>query len=277
MKRWGPALFAQLAAWVVAVYCLGRPGPGLEALPTSVLAALLAATISRMLREPRWRSPMQAAFALAAGLGSQSTLPPWIWAVALAASLLVFGGGLTGRRAPLYLTQQRALAAVLACLPEDLEGQCVDVGAGVGSFILSIAPLRPRLRFSGIERSPLVCLIGNLRCRIQGAGSVRFGDLWQYPLDGVQVLYAFLSPEAMEGLWRKACEEMAPGTLLLVNAFPVPGVDAEQCERYGPGDSECVWRYRLPGPPGPVRAGSTRAMRAAPEPAGTSNPSSSPR
>lgn len=250
MRRWSPALAAQLSGWLCALVLLGAPGPGLAGvLPQAVLAALAASLASLLLREPRWRAPMQAGFALAAGLGSQAAVPAWLWALALLACLLVFGGGLTGRRAPLYLTQPRALQALLECLPEDLDGACLDAGAGIGSFILRVAPLRPRLHFSGIERSPLVCLLGDLRCRLNRRGRVRFGDLWRTPLGDYRVVYAFLSPEAMEGLWNKACKEMEAGSLLLVNAFPVPGVDPSLARRYGDGRSDCVYGYRLPGRP----------------------------
>ncbi len=241
-------MLAQGLAWLLAMTLLGVPGPDWrEMLPVALLAAALAALASRLLGEPRWRTPMQAVFALAAGLGSRSDFPAWAWGAALILSLLVFGGGLTGRRAPLYLTQPRALDALLACLPEGVAGSCLDVGAGLGSFLLRMAPLRPGLRFEGIERSPLVCVLGDLRCRLAGVGRVRFGDLWQSSLADYQVVYAFLSPEAMEGLWSKACAEMAEGSLLLVNAFPIPGVEAEHTARYGEGASDCVYCYRLPG------------------------------
>jgi hypothetical protein len=50
----------------------------------------------------------------------------------------------------------------------------------------------------------------------------------------------------MEGLWHKACAEMPAGSLVVVNAFPVPGVAAECSAHYGEGSSECVYRYRVP-------------------------------
>lgn len=251
MKRWGRALLAQGVAWLFARWLLIQLSPaGVGSLAEAMLAGLLAAAFSQALREPPWRMPMQAGFSVAVWAGQQAFLPAWAWSVALGLSLLVFGGGLTGRRAPLYLTQARALEAILACLPENAQGRCVDVGAGLGSFILRLAPLRHALQFHGIERAPLVCLLADLRCRVHRAGRVHFGDLWAFDLSQTQVVYAFLSPEAMEGLWRKVCTEMAPGSLLVVNAFPVPGVQAEFSARYGDGSSECVYRYRVPEPGG---------------------------
>ena len=248
MRRWWPALCAQALGWLIARLLLEPLGTAVPwpVTANALVAGLWAALLSLLLREPKWRAPMHLAFCLAVGLAQQLSLPPLVWAGALAVSLLVFGGGLTGRRAPLYLTQERALAAILDCVPEDSSGACLDVGAGVGSFILRIAPLRPGLAFAGIERSPLVCLLADLRCRWAGLGRVRFGDLWQSSLAGYQVVYAFLSPEAMEGLWQKACVEMEAGTLLVVNAFPIPGVQASRSSRYGEGASEVVYAYRLP-------------------------------
>ena len=252
MRRWAPAMLAQGLGWILASFILQQLAPDWRgSFPEAALAGGWAAVFSQRLHEPGWRSPMQFGFSLALWLGLHSILPGWVWAAAFALSLLLFGGGLTGRRAPLFLTQARALDALLACLPEDLDGSCLDVGAGLGSFQRQVAPLRPRLHFRGIERAPLTCLVGHLCCRLSDCGTIALGDLWQTDLAPHAVVYAFLSPEAMPALWQKARREMQPGSLLLVNAFAVPDVMPDQAERYGDADSDVVYAYRLPGPRGP--------------------------
>ncbi len=252
MRRWAPAILAQALGWLLASFILQQLAPAWRGtFPEAAMAGGWAAIFSQRLHEPGWRSPMQFGFSLALWVGLHSIIPGWAWAVAFALSLLMFGGGLTGRRAPLYLTQSRALDALLACVPENLDGNCLDVGAGLGSFQRRLAPLRPRLQFRGIERAPLTCLLGNLRCRLADCGHITMGDLWQADLQRYAVVYAFLSPEAMPALWQKALEEMQPGSLLLVNAFAVPDVTPQQAERYGDGDSDVIYAYRLPGPRGP--------------------------
>ncbi len=249
MSRWWPALTAQGLGWILAMFIVRELEPAWQGTVLEAgLAGAWAALLSHRLHEPAWRSPMQFAFSVALYAGQHSVVPPPLWAGAFAISMLLFGGGLTGRRAPLYLTQARAVDALLACIPENLDGVCLDVGAGLGSFLLQVAPLRPRLTFRGIERAPLTALLGDLRCRLRACGRIGLGDLWHADLSEASVVYAFLSPEAMEALWTKAVQEMRTDTWLVVNAFAVPGQTPERSERYGDGESEVVYAYRLPGP-----------------------------
>jgi len=249
MKRWGFALLAQLLAWLISILILETADPSLHAsLIEAVLAGTFAALFSVLFKEPSWRMPMQFSFSVLLGLGlNMQALPSYVWFLALCISSLMFGGGITGKRAPLYLTQQKAFDAILSCIPEDLEGHCCDVGAGIGSFLVRVAPLRPRLKLAGIERAPLTCWVGKVRCQWHRAGNIHWGDLWKTSLKDYQVVYAFLSPEAMEALWLKAKQEMPPGALLIVNAFEIPKVKAHQVIRYGKSPSDQILCYRLPG------------------------------
>jgi hypothetical protein len=250
MKRWGLALFAQGLAWIISILILESADPSLHvSVIEALLAGIFAALFSALFKEPIWRMPMQLGFSILVGLGLHiQTLPNYVWLIALSIASLLFGGGITGKRAPLYLTQQRAFEAILSCIPEHLEGKCLDVGAGIGSFMLSVAPHRPQMLFEGVERAPLTCVVGNLRCKWFRAGSIKWGDLWKISLHDYQVVYAFLSPEAMEALWLKAKKEMQPGALLIVNAFEIPKIKADRVIRYGQGMSDQILCYRLPKP-----------------------------
>jgi hypothetical protein len=249
MRRWGFALIAQGLGWLLAIGILESVDLNLHAgFIEAFLAAVFAMLFSMLFKEPFWRTPMQGGFSVLIGLGLHfESIPNYLWLIALCIASLLFGGGITGRRAPLYLTQQKAFEGILSCIPEHCEGKCLDVGAGIGSFILRMAPLRPKLVFEGIERAPLTCLLGNMRCRLQGSGTIKWGDLWKISLQQYQVVYAFLSPEAMETLWLKAKREMPSGSLLIVNAFAIPNVKADQVLRYGNSPSDQILCYRLPG------------------------------
>jgi uncharacterized membrane protein YjjB (DUF3815 family) len=249
MRRWGYALLAQGLAWLLAMMILESADQELHAtFIEAFLAAVFAMLLSMLFKEPFWRTPMQGGFCLLVWVGLHfESIPHFLWLIALLMASLLFGGGITGRRAPLYLTQQKAFEGILSCIPENCEGKCLDVGAGIGSFILNIAPLRPKLIFEGIERAPLTCLLGNMRCKLHHAGAIQWGDLWKTSLQNYQVVYAFLSPEAMESLWIKARNEMPSGSLLIVNAFAIPNVKADQVIRYGNSPSDQILCYRLPG------------------------------
>jgi hypothetical protein len=248
MKRWGYALLAQGLGWLFSIFILESADLSLHAsLVEACLAGTFSALFSLLFKEPLWRMPMQTGFSVLLGLGMYfQSIPSYLWLIALFVASLLFGGGVTGRRAPLYLTQQRAFKAILSCIPENLEGKCLDVGAGIGSFMIHIAPLRSQLNFEGIERAPLTCLMGNILCKWKQSGIIRWGDLWKTSLHDYQVVYAFLSPEAMEALWLKAKKEMPPGSLLIVNAFAIPKVKPDKMIRYGHSASDQILCYRLP-------------------------------
>ena len=53
---------------------------------------------------------------------------------------------------------------------------------------------------------------------------VTWGDFQNLDLVCYDVVYAYLSPAAMPGLWVKASREMRAGSLLISNSFAVPGV-----------------------------------------------------
>jgi len=248
MKRWGLAVLAQGLGWVISALILESADTALHAtLIEGFLAGIFAALLSLLFKEPRWRAPMHIVFGVSIWLGLHfDTVPHFVWLIALCVAGLLFGGGVTGRRAPLYLTQHKAFEAILSCIPEALSGKCLDVGAGIGSVMVRIAPLRPNLQCEGIERAPLTCLLGNIRCQWTRTGYIRWGDLWKISLKEYQVVYAFLSPEAMEPLWLKAKTEMPGGALLIVNAFEIPQVKADQVVRYGKGPSDQILCYRIP-------------------------------
>ena len=81
------------------------------------------------------------------------------------------------------------------------------------------------------------------------AGSVQF--LWssyeRLDFSKFDVVFAYLSPAAMDALWRKASTEMRPGSQLVSFEFPVVGV-AEACAVFtqnGAGNARklYVWTF----------------------------------
>ena len=97
-------------------------------------------------------------------------------------------------------------------------------GAGIGSTTVPLADQMPDSQFTGYENAPLTWLIGRLLSLGRPNISWRWEDMWQAQLGEYDVVYAFLSPAPMPDLWKKVCAEMQPGSLLVSNSFPVPGV-----------------------------------------------------
>jgi hypothetical protein len=182
----------------------------------------LAMALSGALRLPTWWLPIQGGFVPALAWASRLNLPPWAWLAGFALLWLVFRSN-PRERVPLYLSNRATWDAVASLLPEDRPCSFVDLGCGLGGGLARLARQRPQARFLGIESAPLPCLWAWLRARQRPNLRVRWGDLWAEDLGRHDLVYAFLSPEPMPGLWRKARAEMRPGALLVSNSFEAPG------------------------------------------------------
>ncbi|MBK9777817.1 MAG: hypothetical protein IPP62_15925 [bacterium] len=224
-RRWPPgavALMAQVAAWAVAA-------PGLVlAWPTAVvlgIQAVAAFVVSRSLRQPFWWQLINAAFFPVIGLARHLTIHPG-WYLAGFAVLALTSLGSLRTRVPLYLSSSAAVDAVVQRLPERPGLKVIDLGCGLGGWLLRLKAARPDLVASGVEMAPLNFLVSRLR--LSRRAEVRLGSIWETDLSGYDVVYAYLSPAPMPRLWEKVRREMRPGSLFISNSFDVPGFPPDE-------------------------------------------------
>lgn len=195
-------------------------------LALAVLQGLLAAALSRLLNAPWWWMPIHLIFLPTAIGATHLGLSPWWYLGGFVLLLLVFGR--TDRsRVPLYLSNRVTAQAVEALLPQSA-ARMIDLGCGDAGLLRTIARARPDCEFVGIEHAPLTYAWAKLRTFGQRNLQIRYGDLWRCDLGPFDLVYAFLSPVPMPKLWIKACEELAPGALLVSNSFEIPGCAPEQ-------------------------------------------------
>lgn len=187
------------------------------------VVALLAASISR---QPLWWRCMHFAFMPLVWGVLQLNIDPGWFLFAFILLLLVYRGALSGQ-VPLYLSNGQTVAALEILLRERQAKTFLDLGAGVGSTLLPLARRHPEIRFTGVENAPLTWFFGWLRTCRQRNIDWRWGDLWQTGLAPFDIVYAFLSPAPMSGLWQKVETEMVSGSLFVSNSFAVPEVEPE--------------------------------------------------
>lgn len=227
---WPPALLAmgvQAVAWLLLwLGTLMAPvGLSLGSMPLVLAQGIVAALLSRVLGLPGWWQLINGLFFPAVILAGRLEIPSH-WYLAGFLLLLLTSLGTVFTRVPLYLSSRQAMREVARRLPAGGPPRVVDLGCGLGGMLAYLARHRPEARLHGVDAAPLPWLFGYLRLR--GKARIRLGSLWDENLADYDVVYAYLSPAPMERLWRKARQEMRPGSLFISNSFAVPGVEPDE-------------------------------------------------
>lgn len=208
---------------MLAAAATGVVPPGTPHLALALVQAMVAACLALALRCAPWWIAIHLAFAPLAVLATDLDLAPgWYLAAFLVLALTYWTGA--RRQIPLYLSNRVTAEALGQLLPAATGGCLIDLGGGTGALLARLADARPDMDFTGVELAPLPWLIGRLRAARRRNVNWRRGDFWRESLAPYAVAYAFLSPVPMARLWAKAQVEMRPGSLLVSNSFPVPGV-----------------------------------------------------
>ena len=209
---------------VLALGISGVTGGNASAMALAVAQGIAAACLARAWAMDSWWLPIHALF-----------VPGLIWMLGFAMSplyplaaflvLLAMYGGVFRTRVPLFLSSRAAVKAVAGLLPVRQDFVFLDLGCGMGGVLRGLARQRPEGHYCGIEAAPVPFLLSWLRAAFgSNAGSIRWGDFHDLDLAHYDVVYAYLSPAAMDDLWCKARREMCPGSLLISNGFAIPGV-----------------------------------------------------
>ena len=140
-------------------------------------------------------------------------------------------------------------------LNQDLNSKIsiLDAGCGLGHGLAALRAVYPESRFFGIEWSWPLRWMCALRCPW---AQVRQGDIWKADWSGYDMVYLFQRPESMERAWRKALDEMAPGSWLVSLEFEATGLRAHA--RLGLAGSRPVWVYRIGAEGATDRASTAR-------------------
>jgi len=123
----------------------------------------------------------------------------------------------------------------------------IDLGAGDGRA-LCIAAREFGAYATGIEISPVHCLIGWLRARLTGLGDrvrIRWGDFCRADLSQADVVFAYLTSRQALRLQPHLVSQLRPGTRLVTVSFEFEGW---QPVAFDPED--LLFLYSMPPQPG---------------------------
>ena len=191
----------------------------------AAVQGLLAAGLTWKLGLAAWWRPIQLLFPAALLAALALRLPPWLF---LAAFLMLLGlyWSTFRTQVPYYPSHPAVWDAVRQILPPPAADgaplRVIDIGSGLGGLVLYLARQRPDAECHGIELAPLPWLYSRLRAAVTGSRA-RFtlGDYEKLDFGRYRLVFAYLSPAAMPGLWRKAAAEMRPGAMLASYEFAI--------------------------------------------------------
>ncbi len=183
----------------------------------------IAATLSRVWRQPVWWPPLHLGFLPIILLARQAGLPSWIYLV-IFVLLVLFYWSTFRTRVPLYLSGRRVWQPLASLLPPTEAFHFIDLGSGLGGVPFYLESNFPHSHFYGTEIAPAPWFISRARAWLRGS-RVNFmrDDYARLDLSRFDVVFAFLSPAAMPDLWQQARAQMRRDTLFISLAFPVEG------------------------------------------------------
>lgn len=195
-------------------------------LPVTLLTAVLlqgavAALITYKVGLATWWRPIQLLFPVGLLTVTALHLPPVLFLL-LFLFLLGLYWSTFRTQVPYYPSNPAVWNEVRQLLPADRPLRLIDIGSGLGGLTLYLARQRPDCDCVGIELAPLPWLASRLRARLSGSAA-RFirGDYDDLDFAQFDLVFAYLSPAAMDALWRKAAAEMRPGAMLLSYEFEI--------------------------------------------------------
>lgn len=184
-------------------------------------AASLAAYILRL---DWWWCVIEALFPWLVCLATSLQLNPQLY---LGLFLLLFAicGATLFSRVPYYPSPDRAVEMLAQQLSPEKSLSVLDVGSGFGGVLLGLAEKFPQLKYAGIELALFPFIVSWCRAKLRPGANVRiqFGNYEDIDLAAFDVVYAYLSPVVMSGLWEKVQQEMLPGTIFISYEFVVHG------------------------------------------------------
>jgi SAM-dependent methyltransferase len=211
----------------------------------ALVQGTLAAMLSILWRQPGWWLPLHAGFLPGVLLARQMNLPAWMYLAAFLLLVLLYWSTFR-TRVPLYLSDRKAWQALIPLLPEARTFRFIDLGSGLGGVPFYLEPRFPQGCFYGTEIAPAPWLISRLRAWLRRS-RVNFmrRDYATLNLADFDVVFVFLSPAAMSGLWQQAQAQMRSGSLFISLSFAVDARPPDHRVNLAEGARHTLYAWRM--------------------------------
>ncbi len=203
----------------------------------------IAAGLSIVWRQPAWWPPLHFGFLPAILLAQWVDAPAWFH---LAAFLLLLAFYWSTFRTRVPRIGQRKAGQAWRAAASGQPLRFIDLGSGFGGVPCYLESRFPLGRFYGTELAPAPWLVSRLRTWLTGS-RVRFmrRDYAQLSLADFDVVFAFLSPAAMPGLWRQARSQMRSGSLFVSLSFAVDAQPPDRVVTLAEGTRHTLYAWRM--------------------------------
>lgn len=194
----------------------------------AIFQGCMAMLLAIAFRMDAWWRVIQFVFPVGLLAMHNLALPSWFYFVGFIFTLSLFWTTFR-TQVPFYPSRPDVWHRVAGYLPKDRPVHLIDIGSGLGDLVMYLARAKPDSRFFGIEIAPLPWLLSRWRAKANGIDNARFvlGNYEALDFAQFDVVFAYLSPAAMEALWQKASAGMKPGSQLMSYEFGVPGVEPD--------------------------------------------------
>lgn len=211
----------------------------------AMLQGVVAAIMSLRLKEATWWMIMHFIFMPALIATLALDLPPFWFCVGFLLLILIYGRT-DKTQVPLYLSSQEVTKALVSFLPKQRTFSFIDLGCGCGGLLKNLSDAQSNGCYYGIEAAPLPYLVSLLRnITFASKCTIKWGDFWKNDLAQYDVVYAYLSPVPMKSLWKKARQEMRPGSIFISNSFIIPDVLPEKSIQLNDFSGSTLYMWRI--------------------------------
>jgi hypothetical protein len=188
----------------------------------AISIGIIAGLMSYLCHLPTWWQRINSLFAVTIFLFYRLELPPWSYLLAFVILLAIYWNTLM-TRVPYYPSNLEVWQVVEKWIPQTQSPRILEIGSGLGGFSRYISKRYPQAYCVGLETAPLPWLLSYLFSKIERAPCIfKRKNYIQEDFSQYDLIYAFLSPAAMQELYEKAKVELNDHAKIMSYMFSWP-------------------------------------------------------
>ncbi len=130
---------------------------------------------------------------------------------------LIFCGGLWD--APWLPTRKQNFKRIANLIKKNNQPVFYDLGSGNGDLLFYLSR-EHNIKCVGIEVSPILYLYSKFKSFFDKNVAIRYGDFFNYNLEGADIVYCFIKSEAYPKLKEKMKKELKKETIIILSCWP---------------------------------------------------------